>query len=109
MYRYFTNAKVLCLSPFCQVIKRRLPGRHDRRVCLARRGPKSREMAHLSPGTGFTLAVEMELYVGKRSAAAQCGSPCCQRSPNRFAIAAGRSSSTLPSGSPHTARNCCSN
>lgn len=33
----------------------------------------------------------------------------CQRSPRRFAMAAGEWKAVLPSGKPQTARSCCSN
>ena len=92
------------------------PGSSKWRAAIAR----SRARCHVGaravrcpifrPGRGDRLAVQVKLDVrASPSAAAQFGSPSAQRSPSRFAIAAGCSISGDPSGRPQMARSCCSN
>ena len=63
----------------------------------------------LRPGRALALPYRCSFTSENAHAASQRGSPSAHRSPSRFAIAAGRSSSVDPSGRPHTARSCCSN
>src|SRR5262249_34677921 len=58
----------------------------------------------LRAGRGSCLPYKCSLTCGKAQAAAQSGSLSCHRSPNKLAMAAGRSSVVAPSGRPHTAR-----
>ena len=67
--------------------------RQDARGGLLRRAGEGGEVAHLAARPGRSLAVEVELHVVEWPAAPPSrGSPALQRSPSRFAIAAGRSS-----------------
>ena len=71
---------------------------------VAQRG----EVAHLAAGARLGLAVEVEPTPAPPALRAQAAASSPEVA-HRFTIAAGRSSSVEPSGSPQTARTCCSN
>ena len=67
-------------------------------------------MAHFPARPRREFSVQMQLHFRLGAGRDPVGLAMRpQRSPNRLAMAEGRSISVEPSGSPQTARNCCSN
>ena len=75
----------------CVSNQQRIPRHHDSVLCFSDGRGGGCQVPHLASRPWIGLPIQWSLTSGNRHAAAQFGSPSTQRSPNRFAIAAGRS------------------